>query len=117
MFGKVIIDNEGVHAVIHEPFAHRGTSEWGQILARRGIGRGGSDDNGVRHSAGFFKYVDEPSNARLFLPNRNIYAIERAIVLIPSGFRCLVQASLANDGVDANRRLAGRTVSNDQFAL
>ncbi|MPN25283.1 hypothetical protein SDC9_172690 [bioreactor metagenome] len=90
MFGKVIIDNQGVHAIIHEPFAHGGAGERSQVLIRCRVRCGGSDDDGVGHGAGLFEHRDYASNIRLFLADRHVDAIKRAIVLLTRGFSSLV---------------------------
>ena len=47
LLGKIIIDDQRVHAVVAEPFAHGAAGEGRQILQRRGIGCGRSDKPAV----------------------------------------------------------------------
>ena len=55
VLGKIVINDERVHAVIHEPLAHRRTGERREILIGRGVGSGARDDRRVRHRAFFFE--------------------------------------------------------------
>src|SRR5207302_5144976 len=56
-------------------------------------------------------------HVRLFLADRDIDAIERAVVFVTGGFRRFVESGLADNGVHTDGGLAGRAVTNDQFAL
>ena len=38
MLGEVVVNNQRVHAIVHEPFAHGGPREWRQILIGGGVG-------------------------------------------------------------------------------
>ena len=55
MLGEIIVNDERIHAVVHEPFAHGRAGERGEILVGGGIGGAGDDDDRVRHRAGFFE--------------------------------------------------------------
>src|SRR5205809_4376784 len=117
VLGQIVVDDEGVHAVVHEPFAHGRPGKGRQILARGGIGGGRRDDDGVGHRPSFLEDGDEPGDRRLLLADGDVDAVEGTIVLVARGFRRAVQAGLADDRIDADRRLAGRAVADDQFAL
>ena len=52
VLGKIVVDDQRIHAVIHEPFAHGRAGERREVLAGGGIGGGGGDDDGVGQRAG-----------------------------------------------------------------
>ena len=82
-----------------------------------GIGGRRRDDDRVRHRAGFFEHRDDARDGRLLLADRDVDAVERPVVRVAGRFGGLVQPRLADDRVDADGRLAGRTVADDQLAL
>ena len=51
------------------------------------------------------------------MTDRNVDAIEGTVILVASCLGGFVQTSLTQDGVDTDRRLACRPVTNNQFAL
>src|SRR5262249_24745243 len=59
VFGQIVTDNQGVHAVIHEPLAHGGAGERCHVLVGGGIAGGGGQHNRVRHRLGFLKDGDD----------------------------------------------------------
>ena len=117
VLGQVVVNNQRVHAVIHEPLAHRCASEGREILVGGGLrGRRRHDDR-VGHRAGCFENGDEPRDGRLLLADRDVDAVQRPVVLVAGRLGRFVEPRLADDGVNADRCLAGRTVADDQFAL
>ncbi len=117
MLRQVVVHDQRVHAVVHEPFAHGGTREWREVLARGRVGRRCGDDDRVGHRPGLFEGRDDARDRRLLLADRHVDAVERTIGLVAGGSRGRVEARLADDRVDANGRLAGRTVADDELAL
>ena len=112
LLGKIIVDDQRVHAVVAEPFAERAARERRQKLQRRGIGRGRGDDGRVFHRARVFERLDDLGDRRALLPDRDIDAIE--LDLLVARF---VGVALIDDGVDRDRGLAGLAVADDQLAL
>ena len=117
MLGQIVVDDQRVHAVVHEPLAHRRAGKRRQVLVGGRIGRRRRDDDGVGHRAGFFEHRDDPRDRGLLLADRDVDAVERTIVLVAGRFGRFVQPRLADDRVDADGRLAGRAVADDQLAL
>src|SRR5437867_4636494 len=103
--------------MIHEPLAYRSSCEWRKVLAGGRVRSRRSNDDGVRHGSGFLENSNDPCDIRLLLTNGHVDAVERAIVLVAGNFSRAVETSLADDSVNTNRRLACRSVANDQFAL
>ncbi len=114
---EIIVNDERIHAVIHEPLAHRRPGKGREILVRRALRGGRGNDRGVGHRAIFLQYGESARDVGVFLTNRDVNAIERTMVLELPLLRRLVQARLADDGIDRNRRLARSAVADDQLAL
>ena len=117
VFRKIVIYNERVHAVIHEPLAHGGAGERREILIRRRVRRGRGNDRRVRHRAFLLENGERAGDVGILLADRDVDAIERTIILRPPSSRRFVQTGLADDGVDRDCRFAGRAIADDQFAL
>src|SRR5450432_2267688 len=109
---QIVIDDDRVHAVVAEIFAHGAAGKRRQELHRRRIGRGGGDDNGIIERALLFEHLDELRHGGALLPDRDIDAIELDLLV---GLR--VERLLIEDGVERDRGLAGLAVADDQFAL
>src|SRR5439155_23714152 len=64
-----------------------------------------------------FEHGDEAGDGGLLLSDGDVDAVERTIVLVAGRFRVAVQASLTDDRIDTDRRLAGGAIADDQLAL
>ena len=117
MLGQIVVNNQRIHAVVHEPFAHRRARERHEILVGRRIRRGGHDDNRVRHGAGFLQNADDARDVRLLLADGNVNAIQRTIICVSGLLRSQIEPRVVDDGVNADGRLARRTVADNQFTL
>ncbi len=103
VFRQIVIDNQSVHAVIHEPLAHRGAGEWREILIRGRVRRRRGDDRRIGHRAFLFQNGERTRDVGVLLPYRNVDAIERPIIFQVAFFRRLIQPRLADDRVDRDR--------------
>ena len=112
LLGQIVIDDQRVHAVVAEPFAHGAAGEGRQELQRRRLGRGGGDDDGVVQRAGVLERLDDLRHGRALLADGDIDAIELGL-LVGAG----VDGLLVDDGVDGDGGLAGLAVADDQLAL
>ena len=104
VLGQVIIDDEDMLALLHEVLAHGAACVGGDILQRRQLGRGGTDDGCVRHSAVFLEILDQRCHGRALLTDGNIDAQN-------------VLALLVDDGIGGNDGLAGLAVTDDKLTL
>src|SRR4051812_5176380 len=109
---QVVIDDDGVHAVVAKIFAHGAAGERRDVLHRRRIGGGGGDDDGIFQRTLLFQHLDELRHRRALLADRDIDAIQFYLLV---GLR--VERLLVQNGVERDRGLAGLAVANDQFAL
>ena len=117
VLGQIVIDNQCVHAVVHEPLANCGARKRSQVLTGRRIRRGRRDDDAVRQCASFFENAHNSSDGRLFLADRHVNAVERTITPVARRFSCAIESRLADDRVDADSGFTRRAIPNDQFAL
>ena len=101
-----------MHAVVAEVFAHGAAGKRRQKLHRRRIGSGGGDDDGIFQRPLLLQHLDELRDGGALLADRDIDAVELDL-LVGLG----VERLLIEDGVENDRRLAGLTVADDQFAL
>src|SRR5215469_9080511 len=103
--------------MIHEPLTHCRPGERCEILAAGRVGCWRSDDDCVRHCAVLFEDSDNTGNAGLLLAYGDVDAIERTVGFVASLFGSSIEPSLADDGVDTDRGLSSRPVTDNQFAL
>src|SRR6202048_5219404 len=109
---KIVIDDDGVHAVVAEIFAHGAAGERRDVLHRRRIGSGGCDNDRIFQRALLFQHLHELRNRRALLADRDVDAIQLDLLVAGRVERLLVE-----DGVERDRGLAGLAVTDDQFAL
>src|SRR6202051_1827797 len=109
---QIVIDDDRVHAVVAEIFAHRAAGERRDVLHRRRIGCGRCNDDRIFQRALLFQHLDELGNRGTFLADRDVDAIQLDLFVAGGVERLLVQ-----DGVERDRGLAGLAVADDQLAL
>ncbi len=112
LLGKIVIDDDRVHAVVAEIFAHRAAGVGREELQRGGLRRGRGDDDGIFHRAIFFERADDLGDGRALLPDRDIDAVE-LLALVAAGVGFL----LIDEGVERDGSLAGLAIADDQLAL
>ena len=112
LFRQIVIDDDGVHAVVAEILAHGAAGVGRQELKRRRIGRGGRDNDGIFQRALLFQRLDDLGDGRTLLADRDIDAVQLFRLVVAGIDRFLV-----DDGIDRHRGLAGLAVADDQFAL
>src|SRR3979411_1237767 len=112
LFRQIVVDDDGMHAIVAEVFAHGAAGERRDVLHRRRIGRGGCDGDRTFQRALLFQHLDELRHGRALLADRDINAIQLDLLV---GLR--VERLLVEDGVERDRGLAGLAVTDDQFAL
>jgi len=104
LLGKVVVDDESVLAVVHPVLAHGTACVWSDVLERCGVRCWCDDDDRVVHGAVGFELGHDLGNGRGLLADRHIDALH-------------VETLLVQDRVDADGRLAGLAVANDQLSL
>src|SRR5258705_972254 len=109
---QIVIDDDRVHAVVAEIFAHGAAGERCDVLHRRRIGCGRRNDDRIFERALLFQHLDELGNRGALLADRDVNAIQLDL-LVAGG----VERLLVEDGVERDRGLAGLAVADDQLAL
>ncbi len=104
LLGKVVVDDQGVLAVVHEGLGHGATGIGGDVLQGSGIVGGSHHHDGVVHGAVLFQSLDDAGHRGSLLAHRHVDADD-------------ILALLVEDGVEGDRRLARSPVPDDQLAL
>ena len=104
LLGQVVVDDEGVLAVVHPVLAHGAPGVGGQVLERGRVGGAGQDDHGVLEGAVALEGGDGLGDRGLLLADGDVDALHP-------------QALLVEDGVDGDGGLARLAVADDQLAL
>ena len=104
MLGQIVVDNENVLALVHEILADRAACIRRDILQRRRLGCGRGDDAGIIHRTVLRKRLGYLRDGRTLLADRDVDTDN-------------ARALLVDDGVQADRGLAGLAVTDDQLAL
>ncbi len=101
---QVVVDRERVLLVVEPVLGDRGARVRREELDRRRlVGRRG-DDHGVVERAGVVELLRHLDHGGHPLPHRDVDALQVLVLVV-------------DDRVDADRRLAGLTVADDQLAL
>src|ERR1700738_3362593 len=109
---QIVIDDDGVHAVVAEILAHGAAGERRDVLHRRRIRRGRGHDDRIFQRALLFEHLDELRDRGALLADRDIDTIQLDL-LVAGG----VERLLIEDGVERDRGLAGLAVADDELAL
>ena len=104
MLGQVIVDDQGVLALLHELLADGAAGVGGDVLQRGRLGGRGRNDDSVFHRTVLLKRGDHLGHLRLPLSDGDVNADQ-------------VLPFLVDDGVHHQGGLAGLPVADDQLAL
>jgi len=104
VLGKIVVDDQHVFVLIHQLFGHRAARIRRDVLERRSLRRADGDDRRVLHRVVLRERLGQRRNGRRLLPDRDVDAIDAF-------------AALVDDRVDRDRRLTGRAIADDEFAL
>lgn len=109
---QIVVDDQGVLAVVTEPLTDGGTGERSKVLKRRSLGSSSGDDNGVFHGVVLLKSLDELGNSRSLLTNGNVDAVQ-LLGLVGA----VIPSLLVKHGIQSNGSLSGLTIANDKLTL
>src|SRR5581483_10815063 len=102
LLGEIVVDDQGVFAVVAEVLAHRTARVRRDELHRRRFRRRGRDDDGVRHRAVLLELAHDVGDRAGLLADRDVNALNARVLLI-------------DDRIDRERGLAGLAVADDQL--
>lgn len=112
LLGQVVVDDDGVTAVVTEPLTHGAASEGSEVLQGSGLGGSGSNDDGVLHGILLLEGLDELSDGGTLLTDGNVDTVE--LLGLVAG---VVPTLLVEHGVQSDGGLTSLTVTNDQLTL
>ena len=112
LLGQIVVDDDGVAAVVTEPLTHGATGEGGQVLQGSSLGGGGGDDDGVLHGVLLLQGLDELSDGGTLLTDGDVDTVQ--LLALVAG---VVPTALVEHGVEGDSGLTGLTVTNDQLTL
>src|SRR5262249_47363157 len=112
LLGQVVINDDRMHAVVAEKFAHGAAGKRCDVLHRCGLRGSRRDHDRVFERALLFQHLDELRHRGALLADRDIDAIELDLLVA----RC-VQRLLVQNRVERDRGFARLSVANDQLAL
>jgi hypothetical protein len=112
LLGEIVVDDEGVLAVVAEEFTNGASGVGSQELERGGIGGSGSNHNGVLHAVSLVEQTGDVGDGGALLADSDVNAVEGLGVVTS-----LEDGLLVEDGVDGDGGLAGLSVTNDQLTL
>ena len=117
VLGKVIVDDERVLAVFHEPLADGGAGERSEDLVGGVVGGRGGDDDGEFHGAGLLEGADRAGDGGVLRADGDVDRVHRAEVGVAGGETDAVGVGLVDDRVDRDGGLARGAVTDDELAL
>lgn len=112
LLGQIVVDDQGVAAVVTEPLTNGSASEGGNVLQGSGLRSSGGNDNGVLQGVVLLKGLDELSDGGSLLTNGDVDTVQ-LLVLVGGG----VPSLLVEDGVQGDGSLASLAITNDQLTL
>jgi hypothetical protein len=112
LLGKIVVDDDGVLAVVTEVLSHSAASERCKILEGSSLGGGGGNDDGVLHGIVLFKGLDELSDGGTLLTDGDVDAVK--LLGLVAG---VVPTLLVEHGIKSDGSLTSLTVTNDQLTL
>jgi len=112
LLGEIVVDDEGVLAVVTEVLSHGGTGVGGEELKGGGLGGGGGHDDGVLHGVVGLEGLDELGDGGPLLANGDVDTVQLLLRVVG-----VVPLPLVEDGVDGDGGLAGLTIANDELTL
>lgn len=97
LLGQIIIDDEGMFAVVSEILSHGAAGVGSQVLQRSGIRSSSRHHDGVLHGISVSESLHKLSHRGPLLTNSDVDTVQ--LLLLISSF---VEALLVDDGVDGN---------------
>lgn len=103
LFGQIVIDDQGMFAIVSKVLSHGAARVWSQVLQGGSIRGSGRDHNGVLHGIGISQPLHQLGHSGPLLSNGNIDAVQ-LLLLISS----IIETFLVDDCVNGNGSFTGR---------
>lgn len=110
LLGQIIIDDEGMFAVVSEIFSHGAAGVGSQVLQRSGIRSSSRHHDGVLHGISVSESLHKLSHRGPLLTNSDVDTVQ--LLLLISSF---VEALLVDDGVDGDGSFSVTTTKKIQM--
>lgn len=104
LLGQIIVDDEGMFAVVSEILSHGAAGVGSQVLQRSGIRSSSRHHDGVLHGISVSESLHKLSHRGPLLTNSDIDTVQ--LLLLISSF---VEALLVDDGVDGDGSFSVKT--------
>jgi hypothetical protein len=112
LLGQIVVDDQGVAAVVTEPLTNGGTGEGSDVLERGGLRGSGGNNNRVLHRVVFLEGLDELGDGRTLLADSDVDTV-KLLLLVGTA----VPTLLVEHGIESDGSLSGLTITNDQLTL
>ena len=113
LLGQIIINDQGVFAIVTEPFANCAACKRRKILQRCRLGGGRRDDDRIFKGAALCEGFNNLRNGGTLLADGDIDAKQLLAIV----FGRIIDLLLVQDRIDTDRGLAGLAVTNNKFTL
>ena len=114
LLGKIVVDDEGVLAVVSEVLTNSAARVRSQELKRGSLRSGGSNDNGVLKGVVIAEDLHNVSDGGSLLANSDVDAVESLSVIAVG---VIEGRLLVDDGINGDGSLSSLSVTNDQLSL
>ena len=114
LLGEIVVDDEGVLAVVSEELTNSATGVRGQELEGSSLGGGGSNDDGVAERVVILEHLHDVGNGGSLLTDSDVDAVE-SLGVLSSGV--IESTLLVNDGINSDSSFACLSVTNDKLSL
>jgi hypothetical protein len=112
LLGQIVVDDQGVLAVVSEPFTHGTSRERSEVLKGSGVRGGSGNNNGVLQGVVLLEGLDELSDSRSLKTDSDVDTVE-LLLLVGS----VVPLLLVEDGVNGNGGFTSLSITNDELSL
>jgi hypothetical protein len=112
LLGQIVVDDQGVLAVVSEPFTHGTSREGSEVLKGSGVGGGSGNDNGVLQGVVLLEGLDELSDGRSLETDGDVNTVELLALVVT-----VVPLLLVKDSVNGDGGFTGLSVTNDKLSL
>jgi hypothetical protein len=112
LLGKIVVDDEGVSAVVSEIFTDGAAGIGGQVLKWGGVGSGGGHHDGVGHGTVFSENFHQVGHGGTLLADSDVDAVQHFVGVVVIEVSLLIQNCVNGDG-----GLTGLSVADDQLSL